>query len=98
MIKKFPVISCAIADSSDYDYLIDNAIHNTIDPLWSWAEEQGIKISFEKSMDNDVTTMSLRLKVTALFEEHTHYALFKLSFSELPYKQFTMKEMHPIFY
>ncbi len=96
--SKLPVISCSITDSSDYDYLVDNAIHNTLGPLWSWAEEQGVKISFEKNIDNDLNTMSLRLKVTALFEEHTHYALFKLSFSELPYKQFTMKEMQPIFY
>jgi hypothetical protein len=76
MIKKFPVISCAITDSSDYDYLVDNAIYNTLGPLWTWAEEQGVKISFEKNIDNDLDTMSLRLKVVALFEEPTDYALF----------------------
>lgn len=97
MIKRLPVISCAISDSSDYDYMVDNAIHNTLGPLWSWAEEQGVKISFEKHMDNDVASMSLRLRVEALFEEPTHYALFKLSFSELPYQRFSMGDMQPIF-
>jgi len=97
-VKKFPVINCSISDSSDYDYLIDSAIHNTLSPLWDWAKEQGVNISFEKNIDNHYESMSLRLRVVALFNEPTDYALFKLSFSELPYKQFTMKEMHPIFY
>lgn len=97
MIKQLPVISCAIADSSDYDYMVDNAIYNTLGPLWSWAEEQGVKISFEKNIDNDLNTMSLRLMVTALFDEPAHYALFKLSFNELPYQKFSMEDMQPIF-
>jgi hypothetical protein len=42
--------------------------------------------------------MALQLKVDALLEEPTHRALFKLSFNELPYTQFSMKEMQPIFY
>ena len=97
MINRIPVISCAIADSSDYDYIVDNAIHNTLSPLWIWAEDQGVKISFEKSINEDVSTMSLRLKVDALFEETTHYALFKLSFSEMPYQKLSMGDMQPIF-
>lgn len=98
MIKRFPVILTKIADSSDYDIMIDNGIHNTLGPLWSWAEAQGIKLSFEKHIDNDVATYSLRLRVDAMFDDPAHLALFKLSFSELPYKQFTMKDMQPIFY
>ena len=98
MITKLPVISCSIADSSDYDYLLDNAIHNTLGAIWKWADEQGIVISFEKSIDDNPSTMALQLKVNALLEEPTHRALFKLSFIELPYTQFLMKEMQPIFY
>lgn len=96
--KRFPVIYTSIADSSDYDTMVDNGIHNTLGPLWSWAEAQGIKLSFEKHIDNDLSTYSLRLRVDAMFDDPTHLALFKLSFSELPYKQFTMKNMQPIFY
>ncbi len=98
MIKKFPVIFTSIADSSDYDIMVDNGIHNTLGPLWRWSEEQGIRISFEKHIVNDISTYSLRLRVDALFEDPAHLALFKLSFSELPYKQFTMKDLQPIFY
>lgn len=98
MIKKYSVINCTINDSSDYDYLVDNGIHNTLIPFWDWAKEQQIKISFEKNINNDDDTFSLRLLVDALFEDHSHYALFKLSFAELPYKQFTVKDMQPIFY
>ena len=98
MIKQIPVISCSIADSSDYDYLLDNAIHNTLGAIWKWADEQGINISFEKNIRDNPDTMALQLKVDALLEEPTHRALFKLSFNELPYTQFSMKEMQPIFY
>jgi hypothetical protein len=99
MIKRLPVISCAISDSSDYDYIVDSAIHNTLGPLWSWAKEQGIKISFEKSIDNDLATVSLHLKVDALFEEPADCALFTLSFSELPYQRLSMgdRALQPIF-
>lgn len=98
MRTKLPVISCSIADSSDYDYLLDNAIHNTLGVIWKWADEQGINISFEKNIRDNPDTMALQLKVDALLEEPTHRALFKLSFNELPYTQFSMKEMQPIFY
>jgi hypothetical protein len=97
MTTKLPVISCSIADSSDYDHMLDNAIHNTLGAIWKWADEQGINISFEKSIDNNLSTMALQLKVNALLEEPTHRALFKLSFNELPYTQFSMKELNPIF-
>jgi len=98
MIKRFPVIFTSIADSSDYDIMIDNGIHNTLNPLWAWSAEQGIKLSFEKHILNDPSTYSLKLRVDALFEDPAHLALFKLSFSKLPYKQFSMNDMQPIFY
>lgn len=98
MNYKFPVIYTSIADSSDYNTMVDNGIHNTLGPLWSWSEEQGIKISFEKHIHDDPSTYSLKLRVDARFEDPAHLALFKLSFSELPYKQFTMKDMQPVFY
>lgn len=97
MTTKLPVISCSISDSSDYDYMLDSAIHNTLGTIWKWADEQGINISFEKSVDDDGSPMTLQLKVHALLEEPTHRALFKLSFNELPYTQFSMKEMYPCF-
>jgi hypothetical protein len=98
MIKRFPVIRTSIADSGDYDYLIENGIHNTLGPLWAWADEQGIKLSFEKNIENNPATYSLELLVNAMFEDPAHLALFKLSFSELPYRQFSMNDMQPIFY
>ena len=98
MNYRFPVIFTSIADSSDYDIMVDNGIYNTLSPLWSWAEDQGIDISFEKLILNDPSTYSLKLRVDARFEDTAHLALFKLSFSELPYKQFTMKDMQPVFY
>ena len=98
MNYKFPVIYTSIADSSEYDTMVDNGIHNTLGPLWSWANDQGINLSFEKHILNDPSTYSLKLRVDARFKDPAHLALFKLSFSELPYKQFTMKDMQPVFY
>lgn len=98
MNYRFPVIFTSIADSSDYDTMVDNGIYNTLGPLWSWAEGQGIHLSFEKHIHNDPSTYSLKLRVDARFEDPAHLALFKLSFSELPYKQFTMGNMQPVFY
>lgn len=97
MKKRSAVISCSIADSGDYDFLIEEGVHNALIPLWSWAENQGIKLSFVKSIETDLATVSLRLRIDAVFDNPAHLALFKLSFSELPYNQFTMKGMQPIF-
>jgi len=97
-MKPIEVIRCSIADSDDYSHIVDSAIHNTLGQLWKWAEEQGVNVSFEKHIENDDASYSLLLRVTAKFYSDTDKALFKLSYSDLPYRQFSMNSMEPIFY
>lgn len=98
-MKKLEVIHCSIADSDDYSHMMDAAIHNTLAPLWKWSEEHGASISFRKTTDNCFESYSLKLKVIAQFDHDEDYAIFKLSFSEFPYRRFTINNlMQPIFY
>ena len=35
------IIECAVKDSSDYDWLYDNAIQTTLESYFKWADENG---------------------------------------------------------
>ena len=77
------VIEARVKDDGDYDYIHDNAMHNTLRKYFKWAEESGAKISFEKSFEDIGYTLTLC--VDAIFEDKEDYALFKLTFSEMPF-------------
>ena len=57
---KIKIIDCPINDSSDYDYLIDNALHNTLRDHFKISEQIGGDVNFVKTYD-DKDPFSLRL-------------------------------------
>lgn len=96
-MKKLDVVRCSIADSDDYSYITDVAIQNTLAPIWQWAEQHGATVSFRKVTDNCFESYSMRLRVIAEFDHDEDYALFKLSFRELPFRKFSINNLQPIF-
>jgi|TARA_R110001606_G_scaffold398076_1_gene576275 hypothetical protein len=85
---KLRIIDATIKDDSDYDYLHDQAIHNTLRKYFKWAEESNADINFTKSYGEE--SYSLSLYVDAVFKNIEDYAQFKLSFDKHPYTQLKM--------
>ena len=48
-MHKIRVIEARVKDDSDYDYIHDQAMHNTLRKYFKWAEESGADVSFNKS-------------------------------------------------
>ena len=48
-MHKVQVVNCKVKDDSDFDYIYDCAIHNTLADYFKWTEccEKGVR--FEKS-------------------------------------------------
>lgn len=96
MKNKLIVISARIPDDNDYSFVYENAIHNTIDQYWQWASTNQVGLSFSKHIDNDMSTMSLRLAVVAEFTAPEEMALFKLAFGNLPHTRIEDKSLENI--
>ena len=80
---KVRIIEANVKDDGDYDYIYDNAMQNTLEHLWKWAENSKGTVSFEKSFEDIGYTLTLC--VDAIFEDKEDFALFKLTFSEMPF-------------
>ena len=80
---KVRIIEANVKDDGDYDYIYDNAMQNTLEHLWKWAEHSKGTVSFEKSFEDIGYTLTLC--VDAIFEDKEDFALFKLTFSEMPF-------------
>ena len=85
------VIEAAVKDDGDYDYIYDNAVQNTLNEYWKWAETSKGTVSFQKSY-NDIG-FRLTLCVDAVFEEPEDYALFKLRFGVKPFTKLQLNNM-----
>ena len=79
------VIDAHVNDSSDYEFITDNAMHNTLNALWDWAGKSSVNISFTKEYEKE--GYGLKLLVWADFENEEDYALFKLAFSGKPFNK-----------
>ena len=88
-MHKIRVIEARVKDDSDYDYIHDQAMHNTLRKYFKWAEESGADVSFNKSWGEG--DYSLTLCVDAIFEDKEDFALFKLTFSEMPFTRLNIK-------
>ena len=77
------IIEARLKDSSDYDFIYDNAVHNTLGDYWKWAETSSGTVSFEKNWNDE--GVYLVLEVDAVFEEPDDYALFKLTYGGKPF-------------
>ena len=47
------IIEAPINDNSDYDWMYDSALHNTLRTHFEWAKKSKIDIAFEKSYDGE---------------------------------------------
>lgn len=82
---KHRIIECNVNDSSDYDWIYDNAVQNTLESYFKWAEEHEGQVHFEKSWGDP--SYSLRLQVDAKFDDKDTYALFKLCYGSKPFNK-----------
>ena len=90
-MNKVQVVNCKVKDDSDFDYIYDCAIHNTLAEYFKWTEccEQGVR--FEKSF-TDKEDYSFSLMVDAIFDSKKDMALFKLAFGDKPLRQLIIKD------
>ena len=90
-MNKVQVVNCKVKDDSDFDYIYDCAIHNTLADYFKWAEccEQGVR--FEKSF-TDKEDYSFSLMVDAIFDSKQDMALFKLAYGDKPLDKLIIKD------
>jgi len=65
-MNRLCVISANVNEDADYEYLTENAIHNTLQPYWKWAEEASVDVTFTQEYDRQ--GFGLQLLVFATFE------------------------------
>lgn len=88
---KLRIAEVPINDSADYDYMWENAIHNSLGPFWKFAETSKSNIHFEKSFNDSPDAYGgLVLHLDAVFEDRSDLAYFKLNF-DLPYNAMEVK-------
>lgn len=78
------LIESRVKDDGDYDYIYDNAVHNTLKKYFKWADESNVKISFYKDYTDDPMGYGILLNINANFTNSEDYALFKLTFGTEP--------------
>jgi hypothetical protein len=88
---KVRIIEANVKDDGDYDYIYDNAMQNTLEHLWKWAEHSKGTVSFEKSFEDIGYTLTLC--VDAVFDEPEDYAVFKLAYGGKPYTKLQLNNM-----
>lgn len=85
MTHRCRIVQAPINDDSDYDYIWENAIHNSLGPFWKFAEEATGTVHFEKHFDESPDAYGgMELIIDAVFDNKTDMAYFKLEF-DLPY-------------
>jgi len=90
-MHKVNIVNCKVKDDSDFDYIYDNAIHNTLAEYFKWSEccEEGVR--FEKSY-TDKEDYSLCLIVDAVFDSKKDLALYKLAYGSEPLTTLIIKD------
>ena len=95
MSFKTKLIECTINDSSDYDYIYDNAVHNTLRKYFKWSEISDVNVNFTKSYDEQ--GYGLLVVVHAEFQSKEDYALFKLNFDPEPLNKLVINNLESYF-
>jgi hypothetical protein len=88
---KVRIIEAKLKDDGDYDYIYDNAVHNTLNEYWKWAETSKGTVSFKKEYEDIGYTLTLC--VDAVFEEPEDYALFKITYGGKPFTKLQINNM-----
>lgn len=93
---KHKVIKAVVNDSSDYEFITDQGIHNTLRSIWQWADRNSVKVSFEKTYNDDLV-YGLELNVNGTFEHKEDLALFKITYGSQPFNKLQMNNDEPEF-
>ena len=88
---KHRIIECNVKDSSDYDWLYDNAVQNTLESYFKWADSYKGSVHFEKSWAD--VSYGLTLQVDAKFDNADTFAIFKLTYGHKPFNRLDTKTM-----
>ena len=64
---KHRIIECNVNDSSDWDWIYDEAVQNTLKEYFKWADDNKGNINFEKSWAD--VSYTLTMQVDANFED-----------------------------
>tara|TARA_E500000331_G_scaffold214586_1_gene205788 strand:+ start:508 stop:792 length:285 start_codon:yes stop_codon:yes gene_type:complete len=88
---KIRIIEARVKDDADYDWIYDQALQNTLNEYFKWAENYEGKISFTKSWGDP--SYDLVLNVDAEFTDAETFALFKLTYGDKPFNKLDAKVM-----
>lgn len=80
---KHTLINLKLSDSSEWvDFILSDAIQNTLRPYWDWAEQNQIDILFMKELDQEPNMYNIRIRVIAEFNNSNDAAIFKLAYGD----------------
>jgi len=79
IVHKELLVSAYINDSADYDFIVDEAIQNTLKPYFEFKDTNNVDVSYEKSYDK--SGYGLMLQIKAVFLEQEELAMFRLRFA-----------------
>jgi|TARA_R110001592_G_scaffold105459_2_gene296568 hypothetical protein len=88
---KIRIIAARVKDDADYDWIYDQALQNTLNDYFKWAEPYNGNISFIKSWGDPA--YDLILNVDAKFEDKETFALFKLTYGDRPFNKLDTNKM-----
>ena len=63
---KVRVIQATVKDDSDYDFIYDNAVQNTLKDYWTWAETSKGTVCFEKNYEDIGYSLTLCVDAKSL--------------------------------
>ncbi len=87
VVHKELLVSAYINDNADYDFVVDEAIQNTLKPYFEFKDTNNIDVSYEKSYDK--SGYGLILQIKAVFLDQEELAMFRLRFGgEYPKTKF----------
>jgi len=80
------IIKANVNDDADYEYLTENALHNTLRPYWKWAEDANVEVTFTQEYDRQ--GFGLEMLVYANFENDQDCKDFQINhLNQFPHKK-----------
>jgi hypothetical protein len=92
-VYKQTIIECGVSDDADYEWIFEQAMHNTLSNYFDVTKKMNIDAEFTKSFEDNLVS-GLTLKVEAKFKDQVDLAAFKLACGDdLPHWKYNEKEM-----
>jgi|TARA_B110000444_G_C18837800_1_gene597085 hypothetical protein len=85
------IVDCVVNDSSDYEWMHESAISNTIGKYFEWADNNNINVQFTKSYDDELV-YGLKLYIDAKFDHPEDRAQFVITFGNKPFTRLKESE------